>query len=106
MSMNTKKYHITSKGNNAHITNKGRPTLAMVKYQQAVHKYHLNEINPWVINEISQRKSITDDKQLLKDCHAKVISLTGKLMLQSNMLQRLNLENRILRRDLDLLSRV
>ena len=66
----------------------GRPTSEVVKYRQALHN------------------ATQEHEHLLKVCHERVVSLESKLTLQSNAIQRLSLENRLLRRDLNLLSRM
>jgi hypothetical protein len=62
----------------------GRPTTETVHHRQSEHNSH----------------------ELIKQCHARVVSLEAKVMLQSNIIQRLSLENRVLTRDLNLLSRL
>jgi hypothetical protein len=66
------------------ITTIGRPTTEQVHYRQAEHASH----------------------ELMKDCHVRIASLEGKANMQSNIIQRLILENQVLTRDLNLLSRM
>jgi hypothetical protein len=62
----------------------GRPTNETVQYRQELHSHN----------------------ELIKTCHARVVTLEAKVLLQSNLIQRLILENKILSRDLNLLSRM